>query len=80
VGAEQARQRRYLLDAALRILGALCEPDYLAVNDTGWEGILKHGIGDAHRSLAVDESLVWGDFFFVEALQRAIRLLRSKRA
>jgi unsaturated chondroitin disaccharide hydrolase len=79
VGSEQALQRRYFQDAALRILAALCEPDYLAIDDPNWEGILKHGIGDPQRGLAVDESLIWGDFFFTEALQQARRLLRAKR-
>ncbi|MGQ9651660.1 MAG: hypothetical protein ACUVXJ_16270 [Phycisphaerae bacterium] len=79
VGSEQARQRRYLQDAALRILTALCEPEYLAIDDPNWEGILKHGVGDLERGLAVDESVIWGDFFFAEALHRARGLLRAKR-
>ncbi len=78
VGTEQAKQRRYLQDAALRILAALCDPTYLAIDDPGWEGILKHGVGDLEKGLAVGESLIWGDFFFTDALQRARRLLRAK--
>ncbi len=79
VGAEQARQRQYLQDAALRILAGLCDPEYLAIDDPNWEGVLKHGVGDLVKGLAVDESLIWGDFFFTEALQRARGLLRAKR-
>ncbi|HOB73814.1 MAG TPA: glycoside hydrolase family 88 protein [Phycisphaerae bacterium] len=79
VGTDQARQRRYLRDSALRILAALCEPEYLATQDADWEGILKHGVYHIHKGLGVDESVMWGEFFFVDALQRAIRHLRSAR-
>lgn len=79
VGPEQARQRQYLQDAALRILTALCEPEYLAIDDPNWEGILKHGVGDLEKGLAVDESVIWGDFFFIDALYRVRSLLRAKR-
>jgi unsaturated chondroitin disaccharide hydrolase len=79
VGTEQARQRRYLQDAAVRILTALCDPAYLAIDDPAWEGTLKQGVGDLQKGLAVGESLIWGDFFFLDALQRARRLLRAKR-
>ncbi len=79
VGPEQARHRRYLQDAAIRILTALCDPEYLAIDDPNWEGVLKHGIGDPQKGLAVDESVIWGDFFFVDALQRARHLLRIKQ-
>lgn len=77
VGPEQAARRRYLQQAALRILDALCDPEYLAVNEPGWEGILKHGVYHMHKGLGVDESVMWGEFFFVDALQRGIRHLRT---
>ncbi len=77
VGSEEARQRRYLQDTAVRMLEALCEPEYLAIGDPDWEGILKHGVYHLHKGLGVDESVMWGDFFFVEALQRAMRHLRT---
>ena len=38
-------------------------------NETpGWEGILKHGIYHQLKGLGVDESVMWGDHYFVEAL------------
>jgi unsaturated chondroitin disaccharide hydrolase len=76
VGSDEARQRRYLLDAGMRILAALCEPEFLAKEDAVWEGILKHGVYHINKGMGVDESVMWGDFFFVDALQRAIRHLR----
>jgi unsaturated chondroitin disaccharide hydrolase len=57
---------------ALAILDALVEPDYLANETPGWEGILKHGVYHTAKNLGVDESVMWGEFFFVEALSKAI--------
>jgi unsaturated chondroitin disaccharide hydrolase len=79
VGTNQARQRHDLADTALRILDALCQPAYLARDDPGWEGILKHGVYHLHKGLGVDESVMWGEFFFAEALHRAIQHLRARR-
>jgi unsaturated chondroitin disaccharide hydrolase len=57
---------------ALVMLDALCGPDYLAIDTPGWEGILKHGVYHTRNNLGVDESVMWGDFFFVEALTKAV--------
>jgi unsaturated chondroitin disaccharide hydrolase len=57
---------------ALVMLDALCEPEYLAVDTPGWEGILKHGVYHTRKNLGVDESVMWGEFFFVEALSKAV--------
>jgi unsaturated chondroitin disaccharide hydrolase len=60
---------------ALSILHTLCGPDYLALSTPGWEGILKHGVYHYPKGLGVDESVMWGEYFFVEALDRALDLL-----
>ncbi len=39
----------------------------------GWEGILKHGVYHTKKNLGVDESVMWGEFFFVEALTKVVR-------
>jgi unsaturated chondroitin disaccharide hydrolase len=57
---------------ALAMLDALVEPHYLAIDTPGWEGILKHGVYHTSKNLGVDESVMWGDFFFVEALLKVI--------
>lgn len=54
------------------ILRTLCER-YLAKGDPKWEGILKGGVYHIHKELGVDESVMWGEFFFVEALERGMR-------
>jgi unsaturated chondroitin disaccharide hydrolase len=58
--------------AALRMLDVLCSPEYLAVETPGWEGILKHGVYHTAKNLGVDESVMWGEYFFVEALTRIL--------
>lgn len=57
--------------AALRILRTLCEK-HLAIKDKKWEGILKGGVYHVHKELGVDESVMWGEYFFVEALDQAL--------
>jgi unsaturated chondroitin disaccharide hydrolase len=57
---------------ALQILATLISPDFLAVETPGWEGIVKHGIYHIHGKLGVDESVMWGDYFLLEALNKVI--------
>ena len=58
-------------DAARRTLATLCQR-FLAVDDPHWEGILKGGVYHLHKGLGVNESVMWGEYFFVEALDRAL--------
>jgi unsaturated chondroitin disaccharide hydrolase len=57
-------------DYALRILTTLTEPEFLSIETPGWEGILKHGMYHQRKGLGVDESVMWGDYFFLEALAK----------
>lgn len=57
---------------ALAMLDALASPEYLASQTPGWEGILKHGVYHTAKNLGVDESVMWGEFFFVEALTKVV--------
>jgi unsaturated chondroitin disaccharide hydrolase len=56
---------------AVRILRALSEK-HLANKDKKWEGILKGGVYHVHKELGVDESVMWGEYFFVEALDQVL--------
>jgi unsaturated chondroitin disaccharide hydrolase len=68
---EPARAARY--DAYARaILETLLTPEFLAVDTPGWEGILKHGSYHERKDLGVDESVMWGEYFFVEALDKLL--------
>lgn len=55
---------------ALATLDTLCQSTYLANTTPGWEGILKHGVYHTTKNLGVDESVMWGEYFFVEALTK----------
>jgi unsaturated chondroitin disaccharide hydrolase len=57
---------------ALAMLDALIEPTYLAIDTPLWEGVLKHGVYHTAKNLGVDESVMWGEFFFVEALTKVV--------
>jgi unsaturated chondroitin disaccharide hydrolase len=74
--APNSTQRRAYLDCALNTVETLVD-EYLADGDEGWEGILRGGVYHIHKDLGVDESVMWGEFFFVEALQKARQFLRS---
>jgi unsaturated chondroitin disaccharide hydrolase len=71
LSGDVARSHNYH-DYALRILDTLTEPEFLAVDTPGWEGILKHGMYHQRNGLGVDESVMWGDYFFLEALSKAL--------
>jgi unsaturated chondroitin disaccharide hydrolase len=69
--ADPAERERYRA-AAFAILESLCSDGYLARARPGWEGILLHGVYHLPKGLGVDESVAWGDHFFVEALVKAV--------
>ena len=69
--ADPARREEYER-TALKMLDALVQPEYLANETPGWEGILKHGVYHTKKNLGVDESVMWGEYFFVEALTKFV--------
>ncbi|OLD58487.1 MAG: hypothetical protein AUI33_17580 [Ignavibacteria bacterium 13_1_40CM_2_61_4] len=64
-GASRTRYR----EAAFQILESLCSPAYLAEGTTS-SGILLHGVGNKPSNSEVDVSLIYGDYYFIEALMR----------
>jgi unsaturated chondroitin disaccharide hydrolase len=64
-------RRLFYHAAAHRILKTLCN-QYLAERDAHWEGILKGGVYHLHKKLGVNESVMWGEYFFLEALDKAL--------
>ena len=63
-----ARRQRYW-EGALNIL------ESLTMNYIDWEhpdadGILLHGCSNRPAGVSVDESLIWGDYYYVEAMMR----------
>jgi unsaturated chondroitin disaccharide hydrolase len=61
--AARARWRQGALD----ILRALCAPPYLA-EGTSSRGLLLHGVGNRPAGSEVDVSLIYGDYYFLQAL------------
>jgi len=57
---------------ALAMLDQLVTPEYLAIDTSGWEGILQHGVYHTEKNLGVDESVMWGEFFLVQALTKVV--------
>jgi unsaturated chondroitin disaccharide hydrolase len=53
-------------------IARLCEPEFVAHEDS-WEGVLKHGSYHETKQLGVDESVMWGEYFFVETLARVVQ-------
>ena len=65
---EESAQRRYR-DAAKNILLSLCSPPYLA-EGTSSRGILNHAVGSKPGKSEVDVSIIYADYYFLEAIQR----------
>lgn len=59
-------------DFAFKIIEKLCSHEFLANIDEPWEGILKHGIYHSTKKLGVNESVMWGEYFFLEALGKVL--------
>jgi len=68
---DPARASRYR-NASLTILDSLCSDHYMAWNTPGWEGVLMHGVYHFHKKLGVDESVMWGEYFFLEAVAKVL--------
>jgi unsaturated chondroitin disaccharide hydrolase len=56
-------------NSAVRILKTLCSKSYLA-ESTKHHGILQHGVGFVAAGEDVDVSIIYGDYYFLEALSR----------
>ena len=69
--SDPACRDRYQL-ASLEILDSLCTKRFMAWSRPEWEGILLHAVYHYEKGLGVDESVAWGDHFFVEALVKAL--------
>jgi unsaturated chondroitin disaccharide hydrolase len=66
---EDASTKQRYLQAAERTVDALASPSYLA-EATSNPAVLLHGSADVPRNRGVDAGLIYGDYFFLEALAR----------
>lgn len=67
--AETPKRKAKYIDAAIAIIRSLSTPAYLAKRTTS-RGILLHGVGALPQNTEVDVSLIYGDYYFIEALLR----------
>lgn len=58
--------------AALTILSTVSGESFLGAGDPLYEGILRHGVYHKPMNWGVDESVMWGDYFFMEALRSVL--------
>lgn len=65
--------------AALKMLEALTREELMGWSTPGWEGILKRGVYHIHKKLGVDESVMWGEYFFLEAVMKVLRTREAVR-
>lgn len=69
--------KREFLNGAKEILAVLCKPPYLAVG-TRSMGILNHATGNWPSQTEIDVSLIYGDYYFLEAIKRYQALVKSR--
>ena len=77
--APDATRARAYRDQALTSLLTLCR-EHLGRNRSGFEGILDGGVYHLHKGLGVHEAVLFGEYFFVEALVKALGVLRRTPA
>jgi unsaturated chondroitin disaccharide hydrolase len=54
-----------------RILDSLSTTTFISVDDERWEGVLRHATYHYRNGLGVDESVMFGDHYLLEALDLA---------
>ena len=72
--AADTQLRTKYFKAAENILKSLCSSSYLA-EGTSSHGILKHCVGHKPNNGEIDVSLIYADYYFLEALSRYKSLL-----
>jgi unsaturated chondroitin disaccharide hydrolase len=58
--------------AAFQILTTLTSDEFLGTHNPEYEGILRHGVYHRPMNWGVDESVMWGDYFFMETLHAVL--------
>ena len=71
ITGDAARRHAYR-QYAYTILDTLMGPEFLGRETPGWEGILMKGMYHQRLELGVNESVMWGDHFFLEAVSKVL--------
>lgn len=69
---ESDPERRILADAAQAVLQALVER-CATIGDSEAEGLLRHGSYHVRGHMGPDDYMIWGDYYYLEALLRLER-------
>jgi uncharacterized protein YyaL (SSP411 family) len=69
---ENESQKAGYLATANKILRSLCSAPYLAEGTTS-HAVLNHAVGNKPGKLEVDVSLIYADYYFIEAMLRYLR-------
>lgn len=73
---DDVRALRYA-EHAIRTAFELGTREFLSAPDDAWEGVLKHGTYHEGKQLGVDESVMWGDYWFLDTID-AIQAFREQ--
>jgi unsaturated chondroitin disaccharide hydrolase len=65
-----ALHARLYRETAIQIAHTLMTPEFLAYETPGWEGIMKHAMYHQRKGLGVDESVMWGEYYFLETIAK----------
>ncbi|MDQ0091340.1 unsaturated chondroitin disaccharide hydrolase [Paenibacillus anaericanus] len=66
---EQDTERDYFQEMCMKSMTSLVER-YATIGEEDAEGLLKHGSYYVHGGLSPDDYMIWGDYFYLEALIR----------
>lgn len=69
---EDEEKAKHYANYAFKIIQKLCSSEFLSSKADDWEGVLKHGSYHETKNLGVDESVMWGEYFFTEALDKVL--------
>jgi uncharacterized protein YyaL (SSP411 family) len=69
---ENPLKNRYR-EAAEKMLGSLCSAPYLAEGTTS-QAVLNHSVGSKPGKSEVDVSIIYADFYFLEAMLRYLQI------
>jgi len=71
--------KKQYLDAATLMLSSLTSPKYKAEIGTNGNFLLKHSVGSKPHQSEVDVPLVYADYYYLEALLRYDKLMKTKK-
>jgi len=77
LGSNKQEAQKYRT-AALGMLESLCSPAYLA-EGTSLASVLQHATGGKPMNSEIDAGLIYGDYYFVEALMRYLKSGRIQK-